>query len=95
MTNWVETVQTQAYNGPSDLDEAQKMFEQMELESDEDEDDYGSEGFSDVKENLDRRKKRRNDDNQVENSGAKLAAEDKSDYDDESESDDDEGASEA
>ena len=27
MTNWVETVQTQAYNGPSDLDEAQKMFE--------------------------------------------------------------------
>ena len=46
MTNWVETVQSQAFNGPSDLEDA-KLFEQIDLESDED-DDYGSEGFSDV-----------------------------------------------
>ena len=50
MTNWVETVQNDNYNGPVDLENAERLMEEISLESEEEE--YGSEGLSDVGEGM-------------------------------------------
>ena len=58
MKNWVELVQNTTFNGPSDLDAA--LLKQIEMNSDLDEDDdYGSEGLSDVLDGIPESKKKK------------------------------------